>query len=843
MQHKISYSKVIYLLIILGCAIHLAGQEIEVRGLVLDADSGEAIEYASIAFYSSADSSLQAGSISDESGHFSIAVASSNPMYYMVQFMGYKTHYSSVQTFTRNTDVGIFRLSINASTLSEITVTGREVSTQHRLDKQVFDGKQFMNAQGGNATDLLSNLPSIAISANGELTVRGVSGFTLMVDGKPIQADPAVLLNQLPANAIDDIEIVTAPSAKYDPDGKAGIINIKTKKGKVDGVFLVANTQVGLPSIEDYDNAEKASRYGADLTFNYVKDRWDLSLGLDYKRDDVSGRRVGYVNTYRNDVLTEFPSYGERSFDRESYTGRITLAYHPTRDQTISTAFYAGKRSQFRTADILYDYQRRARLTPNQFRNPTAYWDDYDLRGRVSTSGIGIDSLQYFNTNLRVRRGDFLLGQIGYDLNLGNDYKLEMSALYERTILGGPTDNSNLNYPNITDTLQFQFNDNDNPLDGIRLQVDLTKEFGDHSWQSGYQFRHLKHPGDFVYLDRNLFTNEWVVNPTFTNRIDLRRSIHSIYSQLSGTLGKLAYTAGLRLEAFDRKVTLATPDSTYRLQQFNPFPSVNLLYPISESLSLKAAYSRRIARTTTFKMTPFPEREHSETLEQGDAELKPEFVDLVEVGLVNSWKDNQFYATGYWRNTADVVNRVNTIYNDSILNRIYTNAGQATAFGFEAGLTLYPLKWCRLFMGVNIFNYRIKGNLFGEKINTSSTMYSHNSNVRFTISPTVKANVALNYLSRRITAQGEDSRFYNPSFTLTKSFLDDQLQVNLQWLNIDMGLLNSNEQRITTVRSNFYTTTNYIYEVDVIILGVTYHLNNPSKQSKLLKSEFGDKEF
>jgi outer membrane receptor protein involved in Fe transport len=263
---------------------------------------------------------------------------------------------------------------------------------------------------------------------------------------------------------------------------------------------------------------------------------------------------------------------------------------------------------------------------------------------------------------------------------------------------------------------------------------------------------------------------------------------------------------------------------------------------LGQGFAAKAAYSRRIQRTTTFKMTPFPEREHSETLEQGDAELKPEFVDLVEVGFQKNWGEHQLSLTGYYRHTADVINRVNTIYNDTILNRIYTNAGDAQALGLEMSTTVYPVRNLQFYLGANVYNFRIEGQLFGDKINTSNTIYSINSNVNWQIMPTFSAQAALNYLSRRVTAQGEDSRFYNPSLTLEKNFLDKKLSLSLQWLNIDMGWLSSNEQRITTVRNDFFTTTNYIYEVDILMLGVRYQLNQVRK-GKTIKSEFGEREF
>lgn len=833
----------LFCVLLAAVCTQLSAQKTSISGIVIDRESGEPIEYASIALYQLPDSSLLTGVVTDLNGAFEIVHNHRTKVYLTAQFMGYDTYVSAAFPGSESQKLGTISLGINTAVLEEVKVTGREITTLHRLDKQVFQAGQFANAQGGSATDVLRNLPSIAVNAAGEITVRGAGGFVLMINGKPVQSDPSVMLSQIPANAIDDIEIITAPSAKYDPDGKAGIINIKTRQGTLDGFFVMANVQGGLPSIEPYDNAEAAQRYNADVTVNFKKGKWDLSAGLDYKRDDLSGQRIGYVNTYLNEVLTEFPSYGERSFDRKNYSARVSVLFSPSERQSLGASFYAGKRTQDRTADILYDNQQRSRVPAAAFLGPEAYWDLYQQNGTVYTGGTPIENLSFFNENLRVRLGDFLIGSLDYNIQFADASSLKLTALYESTLLGGPTDNISLSYPGLADTLQLQYNDNDNPLDGVRLQADYARQLGTLNWESGYQFRFLQHPGDFVYLDRNFETAQWEVNPDFTNSIDLRRSIHSWYSQVSGKLGKLAFTAGLRLEYFDREVGLALPDTTYTLQQFNPFPSFNLQYTLAEGLTAKAGYSRRIERTTTFALTPFPEREHSETLEQGDAGLLPEYIDLAELGLIKNWEDNSVFATLYWRKVNHVINRVNTVYNDTILNRIYTNAGVATAVGLELGTTLYPAKWWKLYLGGNVYNYQIKGNLFEDEINTSNILYSINANSTFNIGAGLTAQLAFNYLSERITAQGVDSRFYNPSLSLRKTFLDKKLALNLQWLNMDMGFLESNEQRITTVRDNFYTTTNYIYEVDILMLGLSYQLNQPSKKMKLLKSEFGDKEF
>lgn len=822
----------------------LAGQNMgKITGLVVTEAGSAPIEYASITLHNAADSSLISGVVSDAQGQFEMTAPAGSKVYLSIQFLGFSTYISDFFDVNENIALGILKLAVNTNILDAVEVTAREITTIHRLDKQVFDAGQFQSAQGGTALDVLRNLPAVTVSPLGEISVRGTSGFVVMLNGKPVQVDPATILGQLAANSIEDIEIITAPSAKYDPDGKAGIINIKTKQSLSDGFYLQANVLLGLPSLEPYDNAEATKRYGADLTLNVKKGKWDISAGVDYSRNDLSGRRVGYVNTYIGEVLTEFPSYGERSFDKEQYAGRLALLFAPSKRESLGASFYAGKRTHYRTADILYDNQQRSIVSAEQFTNPEAYYDLYESTGDVFQGGTAFSNFSYFNNNLRVRRGDFFIGSLDYTLAFANESSLSFSALYERTILGGPTDNTSLSWPGISDTLQVQFNDNDNPLDGFRFQMNYQQKLGAATWESGYQYRYLQHPGDFIYLDRNFQTAQWEINPLFTNSIDLTREIHSLYSQVAGESGKWQYTVGLRVEYFDREVGLVNPDTTYSLKQFNPFPSINLQYDMGNQLAFKAAYSRRIERTTTFKMTPFPEREHSETLEQGDAKLLPEFIDLVEVGLVKNWEDNAVFATAYFRNVNHVINRVNTIFNDTILNRIYTNAGRAQAYGLELGATLYPAKGWRLTLGTNIFNYQIEGDLFGDPIRTSNIIYSINANSNVKLAKTLDLQVGLNYLSESITAQGRDSRFYNPSLTLRKTFAAKKWGLTLQWLNIDMGLLASNEQRITTVRENFFTTTNYIYEVDILQLSLSYQLNQASKKMKFIKSEFGDKEF
>jgi outer membrane receptor protein involved in Fe transport len=242
-------------------------------------------------------------------------------------------------------------------------------------------------------------------------------------------------------------------------------------------------------------------------------------------------------------------------------------------------------------------------------------------------------------------------------------------------------------------------------------------------------------------------------------------------------------------------------------------------------------------------MTPFPEREHNETLEQGDAELLPELTDLVELGLVGNFGDNSVFATAYYRRTRDVINRVNTVYNDTILNRIYTNVGDASAVGLELGLTVFPVSDWRIYLGGNVYNYGIEGEVFGDRVDVSNWVYSLSATSDVRIPDWVDVQLGINYLGERVTAQGRDSRFFNPYLNLRRAFAEQRLTLSLQWQNISLGLWDANEQRITTERPDFFTTTNYLYETDILRLGISYQLTARKRAVAGPRSEFGEEEF
>jgi outer membrane receptor for ferrienterochelin and colicin len=327
--------------------------------------------------------------------------------------------------------------------------------------------------------------------------------------------------------------------------------------------------------------------------------------------------------------------------------------------------------------------------------------------------------------------------------------------------------------------------------------------------------------------------------------VEIINRIHAVYSEYAFKTEGFSMTTGLRYENSFRSFNVVNETENDKLKLTNFFPSFNLLKDLPKDFKLKAGLSRRVQRSTNNELNPFPEREHSETLEQGDPLILPEFITLSEMGIVKDFDKGSSYLTFYRQDIENIVNRVNSIYNDTILNRIFTNAGKAVLIGAEAGFNIKPLNWWTAYLGANVYRLQINGDLFNNavKVDTRGFVYSFNTNQDFKLKKDIGIQLNLNYLSTRVTAQGEDSRFFLPNLSINKGFYQNKIVASLQWQNIAFGNMATNQQRITTFGSDFFTTTNYIQETNIFRFNISYKLNQSLKTKNLPNSEFGEREF
>ena len=817
---KISFKKISLLLMVQCIAFNVFCQNMVVYGLVLDSLSAIPLASVNVSVLNKEGKLINAVTTRGD-GSFSINFNRSLAQSILFTSVQYVEKIYLLNVTSAREDLGTVLLANQPTSLTEVVVKGKQAPVSFKIDRKVFKASSFSNATSGTGVDLVRNLPAISVNGQGDILFRGSGSFLVLINGKPTQGEPSFVLGQLAAGTIENIEVITSPSAAYDADGKSGIINIITKTGVDNGWMLKANIMGGAPPINDYDNRRAPQRYSMDVSTAYKTNQWDISGGFNYLRSDIAGLREGDVYTIIGNSKTSFPSNGERSFKRYNYGVRLAASFVANKNNTFSTGLYTGMKYQSRVADL-----------------------DYNVRTENILSGAKT-IFNYYNENDQQKKGAFTLANLDWAHSFTAKSNIYFSALYENAGLSGSTTNNNILARGSKDSLQYSVNPYTNPLNAFRFKTDYSQKIGAGDFQSGYQYRYDIQDGDFQYLTKILGTDLFSTNVDFSSKVKAVNHIHAAYVQYAGTANALTYSGGLRVEQSDRQLSFSNASAANSQKLTNLFPSLQFRLKAWDKGFVKAGYSRRVRRTNNFELNPLPEREHTETLEQGDPNLLPELIGTIELGIEKTFAKGSWYATLYHQSVQNPIQRVNKVFNDTILNRFFTNAGLARQIGLESNFNYMVNDWWSSTIGGNVYRYQVTGKIFNGliSVNTSSWVYSFNSTQNFTLPKNWVLQLSINYLSERVTAQGEDSRFLTPHFTVKKMSTDKKWSFQMQWLNIDAGFKQSNRQRITTYGKDFYSTTNYIYEQDQFQFSIGYTLAKKNRKINLPTSEIAEKEF
>jgi outer membrane receptor protein involved in Fe transport len=805
--------RVILFLLFVHYSFAVHSQDVMIRGMVKDAMDGNPLIYATVA-QKDAGTEIIAGVTTDEQGRFSLAVSSGISVRIRVQYIGYEQLDTTLHPDKlRQKDDVVFCLTPNVNKLTEVTVTAEKNAVNSGMDKQSFNARQLGNTTSGTGLDVLQRLPSVTVNTEGKILMRGNAEFLVTVNGKFTNQSAADILALLPANSIESIEIISAPSASMDAEGKAGIINIVTRTDIDRGWGIVLNS--GLSSI-------RPDRYNADLLLHKAAGKFNAFISGNYRIYNIGGYRKGVIRTIHQDTLTYSPSGGIRPTREQVYGMRTGLSYHPDKSSSLSTGIYYGYKQNDRTAILDY-HQYFSVLEP------------LDLN--ADFSGISPER-SFLNSNLFIRTGKFFTATTDYSKTFRNKSKLSLSAIYEHSVLGGPL--SNKDEDNNTGALTLlERSDEVSPLDAWRVQADYAFQiFGNMNMETGLQWRTVHHKGEFSFERQNLSSGLWERDPEFNDRLDLRQNVSAAYTQVNGKIGKTDFRAGLRAEHTYRTLTHLLGDRPFTLDQWDIFPSLQLYRKLSHGRSLRLGYSKRIDRPTTKALAPFKNHRHSEAIWIGDPDLKPEISHNMELGFVKVMDKISFSTTLYHNRTQNLIFRVNDSYNRITLFTISTNAGNSHATGMEctADWMLHPV--LRIYLSGNVYNFQLYNLQNTTVSDRSSINYNINTNISWKLLNRLKTEWSVNYLSRTVTAQGFDTRLLLSNIAL-KYPVNKSLTLDLIWQNI----FNTNVQTIYTSNPVFISSTEYSKYDRILILNLSYKFNDAGKNQKTIKTEYGEKDF
>lgn len=763
-----------------------------IKGKVIDAETNQSMEYANVSIYSKKDSSLVSGGITDERGEFRVSQIDFGTYYVEANFIGFnKTRINDIRisASNREIDLGTIKLEPSSQELEEVNVVANRARISYQIDKKVINVDQDINAAGGSAVDVLENTPSVEVDIEGNVTLRGSSNFTVYIDGKPSILDGSEALRQLPASVIENIEIITNPSAKYDPDGMAGIINVVMKKNILSGFNGIVNTMVGT-----------GDKYRGDLLINYKTKKFNVFLGADWRDETFTGEIETDRRTFSNDTTRSIIRDGDRNYQRKGYEFKGGLDLYLS-DRTTMT--FSGN----------FGYSSSARDGFNRSRNftdpesETIYSVEEDISERESDFySANIDFQHKFD-----EEGEHKLDATFYYANeKGPDEEIEKELL------------TDANYNKIGGSLRHNRTLETEDEDEYRVKVDYTRPIPNGKIEAGFQSRIDREYEDYLFQDADEDGN-WIYNEDFSSEQYFSRDIHAVYGTFNNKLGKLQYMLGLRGEYTDRSVKHSASTDPYEINRFDYFPTLHLSYDISKQTQFMTSYSKRIDRPGGRELDPFPSYIDRFTIWVGNPGLDPQYTDSYELGLMQRFGTSSYISLeGFYKQTNNLISRVQELGDDGILYMTYENLNKDHSLGGEFMANINLTEWLLLNGSFSVFRYRIEGELDGESIDRTSTNYNGRINTTIRFSPNSRLQFTGYYRGPSVSAQGEYKSMLFSNLAYRHDFMNKKLSATLSFRD----MFGSRSFESISHGQDFSSMFKMNRESQVLTLTLSYKINN-----------------
>ena len=663
--------------LVLFTSITAFGQErterakIAITGKIIEKTSKLPLEYATITFKNSKNPKLIFGGITDNKGDYNIDVV---PGVYDItlEFISFKPTIINQKQLTEATSLGVVALEEDATQLNEVVVRSEKTTVDIKLDKKVYNVGNDLMVKGGTVSDVLDNIPSVTVDVEGNIALRGNENVKVLIDGKPSNAINIVdALKLIPADAIDKVEVITNPSARYDAEGGGGLLNIILKKGKnlgLNGTMIASAADPessGLSGTVNY----KAQEFNLFTTqgYNYRTNPGNSFTNSRYLNDDNSTR--DYMNEDRtNNRLNK------------SYNANFGMDWFLDKSTTWTNIFNYRRSSGDNRDDVFQNY--------------------YDV------------NYDYDYTRNRINQEDSESRNVEFSTNLTKNFKKEGHKL---TIDGSFSSNRDQNLALITDTstansiVSIDETANNQTQSRNLIQTDYVLPLGKGSqFEAGYR-------GDFSINTSNYAVDRnGVPVANFTNTLEYKEKVNALYTQYGFKVKKFSTLLGLRWEDSDIDVNqLATNDFTNKKYN-NFFPSAFLTYEISDKSSASLSYSRRIQRPRGRQLNPFNNLSSNINIFVGNPDLNPAFTDALDFGYIKRWDKLTLNTSLYVNQTTDVfqfVRREAGTFENGIPVIISSPINLATEYrsGFEFTLNYSPYKWWKLNGNFNFFYIQTDG--------------------------------------------------------------------------------------------------------------------------------------
>ncbi len=756
-----------------------------VSGKVLDSQTNIPIEYANITIYRSRDSQLANGAVTNQDGRFLIEKVMPGKYSAKISFMGYTNF--TIDSFlvtpkSLNVDLGIIKLSTKSVSTQEVVVTGQKDMITNNLDKKVVNVDANIASSGGSALDVMQNVPSVTVDADGGVALRGSKNVTFLIDGKPsglAGVSGSDVLTQIPASSIESIEIVTNPSAKYDPEGTAGIINIVLKKKSNLGVNGIASL-----------NAGTGDKYNSSLNLNYRGSGFNIYGNYDTRFFNMIGEGVTNRISNYNGITSTLNQLSEDNRKNGMHNAGIGLDYFLDDQNTFSFLF------RYRNMSM----DNNSLLDNKNYDGTNTLTRNYS---RSSENNRNIRGLEYDLNYKKTfeKKGHEFIADVNYSDHAA-DFDGDIYQLESGTTLPA-----------------LQRSNTDNTHKMLTLQLDYTNPMGDFGRiETGLKSSFKDLTSDQDYYDFSYDQNNWIDNLSQKNRFGLKEQIHAAYFIYSNILGAIQYQLGIRGEKVFTNITQALNNTTYDNDYFSFYPTVHLKTEISTGQEISLSYSRRVDRPNNRQLNPLIDYSDSTNIVVGNPYLKPQYINSYEFGHSVFFGKNSLSSTLFYRQTDDVINMITVLEEAGVTRTTFQNISKSMNYGLEVIGNIPFFEWWRLNANFSFFRAEFKG----PDLSNNNYTWMTRINSNFFLSKDFFVQLIANYNAPTIMAQGKIKEQYSVDIALRKDFMEGKLSLNFRVSDIFKTRNFNNE----TFGTGFNTTSTRTMDSRAAFLGISYKLNN-----------------
>ncbi len=776
-------------------------EKINLTGLILDAESSEKLSFASVSLLSNIDDKIIDGSISDIDGIFKIININENNFRLRIEYIGYDPNIINFTDLNKKkiikindnvfTDIGVFYLNKSSQKLDEIELVDEKPLMVQGIDKKIFNVGQDITSSGGTAAELMERLPSVEVDMDGNLSLRGSDQVRLFVDGKPSLLTSSELLETIPAAMIESIELITNPSAKYSPEGMAGIINVILKKNKKIGLNGNLNSSFSYPYRTNFTSLINRRTKKSNIFVSYTLLDQFSSYIVERKKETY----------FENDTFNLIQDrWGEENEFSHTFKSGFDLNPNETLNITLQ-----GKYNIF-----------------NSDEPDTIFYDETTFSDQI---------IYYRITNTKSERNNWNI-----DLNFNKKWKnsLKMDGLLD--ISENINNRSDIFYDqlilNTNDSItQISTNRKNNQIES---RIDFI--FGDEEifkleFGIGYRFREMNQN---IFLDSTEINgiNQAILvdNSNLFNHFNFQDIILSSYLTFSKKITPWSMMIGIRPEQAYVQSFLIDDDSNYKSNYFKIYPSLFLNYSLDEYSSVQSSYTRRVNRPKFWNLNPFPSYSDPYTLRMGNPFLKPEFVNSYEIGYQKFKRGSTFTTSIYVKDIKDVQQRFVSVDSNNVTTISWQNLNDKIDIGFEIMVS-------KKFF--NSINFMISSNIYYSKIDASNLTSEFNNSffgMRSNYNLSWKKKNHKIQLSGFVspaanTTQGRLMTMYSSDLAYSKSILNDKGKFIFRVSDI----FNTRFFGYRGIASNFDESVIYDRLSRFFSLSFNYNFGDQNKQNKKSK--------